>query len=40
MNSIVAYKELELKIEHDGTHATFLDLDIEIKDGTFCLQII
>ena len=30
-------KELELKIEQHGTHATFLDLDIEIK---VCLQNI
>ena len=28
-------KELKLKCEHQGSHATFLDLDIEIKDGVF-----
>ena len=28
-------KELELKIEHQGTHATFLDLDISLIDGKF-----
>jgi len=28
-------KELKLKCEHHGSHATFLDLDITIKDGTF-----
>ena len=26
-------RELELKLEHSGTHATFLDLDIKIEDG-------
>ena len=25
-------KELDLKIEHYGSHATFLDLDIHIKN--------
>ena len=28
-------KELELKVEHQGTHATFLDLDITIDEGVF-----
>ena len=27
--------ELERKQEHSGTHATFLDLDIQIEDGLF-----
>ena len=27
--------ELELKCEHRGEHATFLDLDIKINDGEF-----
>ena len=27
--------ELETKLEHSGRHATFLDLDIKIKDGIF-----
>ena len=25
--------ELQLKVEHSGTHATFLNLDITVKDG-------
>ena len=29
--------ELELKQEHGGTHARFLDLDIKIEDGMFAL---
>ena len=32
-------EELELKLEHHGTHATFLDLDIEIKDGIFVYKL-
>ena len=28
-------KELEPKLEHQGSRVTFLDLDIEIKDGVF-----
>ena len=31
--------ELELKIEHQGTHATFLDLDITIKDYIFVYKL-
>ena len=31
--------ELELKCEHQGTHATFLDLDITIDDGTFIYKL-
>ena len=31
--------ELELKIEHQGTHATFLDLDITIKDDIFVYKL-
>ena len=27
--------ELQLKVEHSGTHATFLNLDITVKDGVF-----
>ena len=27
--------ELELKLEHSGTYATFLHLDIKIEDGIF-----
>ena len=28
-------KQLELKLEHQGKHATFLDLDIKIEDKIF-----
>ena len=31
--------ELELKCEHQGTHATFLDLDINISDGIFVYKL-
>ena len=31
--------ELKLKIEHEGTHATFLDLDITICDGIFVYKL-
>ena len=27
--------ELQPKVEHSGTHATFLNLDITVKDGVF-----
>ena len=30
---------LELKCEHKGTHATFLDLDIEINDSLFIYKL-
>ena len=30
---------LELKVEHNGDHATFLDLDITIKDGIFVYKL-
>ena len=32
-------KELELKIEHHGEHATFLDLDITIKENIFVYKL-
>ena len=32
-------KELELKIEHQGEHATFLDLDITISEGKFVYKL-
>ena len=32
-------KELELKVEHQGDHATFLNLDITIKEGTFIYKL-
>ena len=31
--------QLELKIEHSGIHATFLDLDITIEDGIFVYKL-
>ena len=32
-------EELELKIEYQGSHATFLDLDITICDGRFIYKL-
>ena len=32
-------EELELKCEHSGNHATFLDLDIRIEDGMFIYKL-
>ena len=32
-------EELELKVEHSGTHASFLNLDITIKDGIFIYKL-
>ena len=32
-------KELELKLEHQGSNAKFFDLDIEIKDGVFVYKL-
>ena len=31
--------ELELKLEHSGTHATYLDLDIKTEDGMFVYKV-
>ena len=31
--------ELELKVENQGNHATFLDLDITIVDGLFVYKL-
>ena len=31
--------ELQLKCEHQGLHATFLDLDIQIVDGVFIYKL-
>ena len=31
--------ELQLKLEHHGSHATFLDLDINIVDGKFVYKL-
>ena len=30
---------MQLKVEHQGIHATFLDLDITIKDGQFIYKL-
>ena len=32
-------KELELKVEHQGDNATFLNLDTTIKEGTFIYKL-
>ena len=32
-------KELELKVEHHGNHATFLDFDITIKSNIFVYKL-
>ena len=32
-------KELELKVEHQGDHAIFLNLDITIKEGIFICNL-
>ena len=32
-------KELELKIEHQRTHATFLEVDITIEDDIFVYKL-
>ena len=32
-------KELQLKCEHQGTHATFLELDIEVVEGVFVYKL-
>ena len=32
-------EELQLKCEHQGLHATFLDLDIQIVDGIFVYKL-
>ena len=31
--------ELDLKVEHQGSHASFLDLDITVVDGTFVYKM-
>ena len=32
---IIYIKELEFKVEHQGDNATFLSLDVTMKEGTF-----
>ena len=42
-NDIYKYiysRELELKIEHSGTHTTFLNLDNTVKDGVFIYKLL
>ena len=34
------YQELELKVQHQGDHATFLNLDITIVEATFIYKLI
>ena len=34
-NKGIYSKELQLKVEHHGTHATFLDLDITVENNIF-----
>ena len=33
-------EKLELQLEHYGNHVTFLNLDIEIKDGIFVYKLL
>ena len=35
----IYHPELLLKVEHSGTHATFLNLDITVKDGMFIYKL-
>ena len=35
----ISPSNLDLKCEHEGTHATFLDLDITIQDGYFIYKL-
>ena len=32
--------ELQLKVEHSGTHTTFLNLDANVKDGVFVYKLL
>jgi hypothetical protein len=32
-------KELELKCEHQGIHATFMDLEVDVRDGIFIYKL-
>ena len=38
-NKNIYPEELDLKLEHSGTHATFLNLDINITDGKFVYKL-
>ena len=33
------HKELEIKVEHQGDHVTFLNFDITIKEGTLIYKL-
>ena len=33
-------RRIRTKLEHSETHATFLDLDIKIEDGTFVCKLL
>ena len=35
----ICLKQLELKLEHQGEHATFLDLDTTIEDSIFAYKL-
>ena len=37
--NLIYPKELELKCEHSGSHATFLDLDIAVEEGIFVYKL-
>ena len=37
--SFLYHPELELKVEHEGNHATFLDLDITNVDNRFIYKL-
>tara|TARA_Y100000310_G_scaffold214692_1_gene215602 strand:+ start:346 stop:933 length:588 start_codon:yes stop_codon:yes gene_type:complete len=38
-HQIIYPPELQVKCEHDGQHATFLELDISIQDGLFIYKL-
>ena len=39
INDMCYPEELEQECEHNGNHATFLDLDITIEDGVFMYKL-
>ena len=39
LNKYIYPKQLELKLEHQGEHATFLDLDITIEKNIFVYKL-
>ena len=38
--TIIYPPKLQLKVEHSGTHATFTNLEITVKDGVFIYKLI